>query len=223
MTGSWAGAMGHTQFIPTSFEAYAVDITGDGRRDIWSDDPSDALASTAAYLNRFKWRNGQPWGVEVRLPRGFDFARTNRTVKMSPAQWGQLGVRGTDGRAVPNYGTASLITPTGGNGPAFLVFRNLDVISRYNNAQAYMIGVGHLGDRIRGMGPLQVTFPAGERDLFRAERRELQQRLTSAGFNTSGIDGKVGPATRRAIRACQQAAGLPSDGYASLSLLQRLR
>jgi lytic murein transglycosylase len=224
MTGSWAGAMGHTQFIPTSFDAYAVDFTGDdGKRDIWSDDPSDALASTAAYLNRFRWRKGQPWGVEVRLPRGFDFARTERAVKMSPADWAGLGVRGVDGQAVPNYGTASLITPTGGNGPAFLVFRNFDVISRYNNAQAYMIGVGRLGDRLRGMGPLQTGFPANERDLFRAERRELQQRLTAAGFNTGGIDGKVGPATRRAIRAYQQAARLPADGYASLSLLERLR
>jgi len=223
MTGSWAGAMGHTQFIPTTFDAYAVDFTGDGRRDIWSDDPSDALASTAAYLKRFGWRKGQPWGVEVRLPAGFDFARTNRAVKMAPADWARLGVRGTDGREVPNYGTASLITPTGGRGPAFLVFRNFDVISRYNNAEAYMIGVGRLGDRLRGLGPLQTDFPAGERDLFRAERRELQQRLTAAGFNTGGIDGKVGPATRRAIRAYQNAARLPADGYASMSLLQRLR
>ena len=136
---------------------------------------------------------------------------------------GQLGVRGTNGQVVPNYGTASLITPTGGRGPAFLVFRNFDVISRYNNAEAYIIGAGHLGDRIRGMGPLQVSWPAGERNLFRAERRELQERLTRAGFNTNGVDGKVGPATRRAIRAYQQAAGMPADGFASLSLLQRLR
>ena len=223
MTGSWAGAMGHTQFIPTSYEAYAVDFTGDGRRDIWSDDPSDALASTAAYVSRFGWRKGQPWGVEVRLPQGFDFDRSNRAVKMSPARWGQLGVRGTDGRVVPNYGEAALITPTGARGPAFLVFRNFDVISRYNNAEAYIVGVGHLGDRIRGMGPLQTGWPQGERDLFRAERSELQQRLTAAGFSTAGVDGKIGPATRRAIRAYQQATGLPADGFASLSLLQRLR
>lgn len=223
MTGSWAGAMGHTQFVPTSYEAYAVDFTGDGRRDIWSDDPSDALASTAAYVSRFGWRKGQPWGVEVRLPQGFDFDRSNRAVKMSPARWGQLGVRGTDGRVVPNYGEAALITPTGARGPAFLVFRNFDVISRYNNAEAYIVGVGHLGDRIRGMGPLQTGWPQGERDLFRAERSELQQRLTAAGFSTAGVDGKIGPATRRAIRAYQQATGLPADGFASLSLLQRLR
>ena len=223
MTGSWAGAMGHTQFIPSTFDAYAMDFTGDRRRDIWSDDPSDALASTAAYLKRFGWRKGQPWGVEVRLPRGFDYGRSNRSVKMSPAQWGQLGVRGTNGQVVPNYGIASLITPTGGRGPAFLVFRNFDVISRYNNAEAYMIGVGRLSDRLRGMDRLHTPWPAGERELFRAERRELQQRLTATGYNTGGIDGKVGPATRRAIRAYQRAVGLPADGFASLSLLERLR
>jgi lytic murein transglycosylase len=223
MTGSWAGAMGHTQFIPTSYQAYAVDITGDGRRDIWADDPSDALASTAAYLGRFGWVKGQPWGVEVRLPSGFDYTKSGRSVTQSPASWGQLGVRGIDGNVVPNYGAASLITPTGAQGPTFLVFKNYDVISRYNNAQAYIIGVGHLGDRIRGMGPLQVAWPEGQRSLKRAERRELQQRLTNAGFSTGGVDGAIGPASRRAIRAYQQAQGLPEDGFASLGLLQRLR
>jgi lytic murein transglycosylase len=223
MTGSWAGAMGHTQFMPTSYEAYAVDITGDGRRDIWADDPSDALASTAAYFRRFGWRKGQPWGVEVRLPNGFDFGQTGRTVRRTPAAWGQGGVRGVDGQVVPNYGEASLITPTGAGGPAFLVFRNYDVISRYNNAEAYIIGVGHLGDRIRGMGPLQAAWPMGERRLRRAERVELQQRLTSAGFSTQGADGRVGPNTRAAIRAYQRSAGLAPDGHPSLSLLERLR
>ncbi len=220
MTGSWAGAMGHTQFIPTSYQAYAVDFTGDGRRDIWADDPSDALASTAAYLRRFSWRQGQPWGVEVLLPNGFDF---NQTSRRSPAAWGQLGVRGVDGQVVPNYGEASLIVPTGANGPAFLIFSNYRVISRYNNAQAYIIGVGHLGDRIRGMGPLRRPWPAEARGLRRAERVELQQRLTAAGFSTGGADGKIGPNSRAAIRAYQRSRGLPADGYASLQLLQSLR
>ncbi|WP_439154042.1 lytic murein transglycosylase [Yoonia sp.] len=223
LTGSWAGAMGHTQFIPTSYQAYAVDFTGDGRRDIWADDPSDALASTAAYLRRYGWQQGQPWGVEVRLPPGFDFEQTGRAVKRSPAAWTRQGVRGVDGQPVPNYGEASLITPTGAGGPAFLVFRNFDVIGRYNNAEAYIIGVGHLADRIRGMGPFQTAFPAGERGLLRAERVELQQRLTAAGFSTQGVDGRIGPNSRAAIKAYQRSRGIVPDGYASVSLLERLR
>ena len=223
MTGSWAGAMGHTQFIPTSYEAYAVDFTGDGRRDIWSDDPSDALASTAAYFRRFGWRKGQPWGVEVRLPRGFDFGQTGRSVTRSPADWARAGVVGTNGQPVPNYGDATLSTPTGAGGPAFLLFRNYDVIGRYNNAEADLIGVGHLSDRIRGAGPLQTAFPADERRLRRAERRELQQRLTDAGYSTRGVDGRIGPNSRAAIRAYQRSVGLPPDGHPSLGLLQRLR
>ena len=223
MTGSWAGAMGHTQFIPTSYEAYAVDFTGDGRRDIWADDPSDALASTAAYFRRFGWTRGQPWGVEVRLPSGFDFNQTGRSITRSPAEWARIGVVGVDNRPVPNYGDATLSTPTGAGGPAFLLFRNYDVISRYNNAEAYIIGVGYLGDRIRGAGPLQTSFPPEERRLRRAERRELQQRLTDAGFSTQGVDGRIGPNTRRAIRSYQQSVGLIPDGHPSLALLQRLR
>jgi lytic murein transglycosylase len=223
MTGSWAGAMGHTQFIPTSYEAYAVDFTGDGRRDIWSDDPTDALASTAAYFRRFGWRRGQPWGVEVILPRGFDYSQSARAVTRSPADWAGQGIRGIDGQPVRNFGNASLITPTGAGGPAFLVFRNFDVISRYNNAEAYIIGVGHLGDRIRGLGPLRASWPAGERQLRRSERRELQQRLTNAGFSTQGVDGRIGPNSRAAIRAYQRSQGLIPDGHASLDLLSRLR
>jgi lytic murein transglycosylase len=223
MTGSWAGAMGHTQFIPTSYEAYAVDFTGDGRRDIWADDPTDALASTAAYFRRFGWQKGQPWGVEVRLPDGFDFGQTGRSVTRSPAQWGQLGVAGVDGQPVPNYGNATLSTPTGAGGPAFLLFKNYDVIGRYNNAEAYIIGVGHLSDRIRGLGPLQAAFPADERRLRRAERTELQQRLTNVGYSTQGVDGRIGPNTRAAIQAYQRSVGLVPDGYPSLELLQRLR
>ena len=223
MTGSWAGAMGHTQFIPTSYEAYAVDFTGDGRRDIWSDDPSDALASTAAYLRRFGWQKGQPWGVEVLLPRGFDYGQSGKAVRRSPAAWAQQGVRGVDGQPVPNYGEAALITPTGAGGPAFLVFRNFDVIGRYNNAEAYIMGVGHLGDRIWGMPPLRAAFPPNERGLLRAERVELQQRLTAAGFSTGGVDGRIGPNSRAAIQAYQRSQGLPPDGYASVALLERLR
>lgn len=223
MTGSWAGAMGHTQFIPTSFLAYAVDGTGDGRRDIWADDPTDALASTAAYLRRFGWRAGQPWGVEVALPRGFDYAQASRDVKRLPSEWARAGVRGADGRAVPDHGRASVLLPAGARGAAFLIFDNFAVIERYNAADAYVIGVGHLADRLGGGGPIRAAWPEGDRALTYAERQEMQRRLTGAGFDTKGVDGKVGPLTIAAVRDFQRAAGMIPDGYASLALLQRLR
>ncbi len=223
MTGSWAGAMGHTQFIPTSYLAYAVDFRGDGKRDIWSDNPTDALASTAAYLDRFGWVKGMPWGVEVQLPRGFNYAQANRRIKKMPREWAALGVRGMNGRAVPDYGSASILLPAGAQGAAFMIFKNFDVIERYNTADAYVIGVGHLSDRIKGGGPIQSKWPRGDRALRFAERKELQQRLTSAGFSTQGVDGKVGPKTIDAIRAYQRSIGMAPDGYASMAILNRLR
>lgn len=223
MTGSWAGAMGHTQFIPTSYLDYAVDFTGDGKRDIWSDNPTDALASTAAYLARFGWVKGQPWGVEVKLPRSFDYAAANRKVTRSPAQWANLGVVGVDGNPVPNHGAASILLPAGGQGAVFMIFRNFEVIERYNAADAYVIGVGHLSDRIGGGVAIQADWPRGDRALTFAERQEMQRRLTAAGFSTQGVDGKIGPKTLEAVRAFQQSRGLTADGYASLSLLNRLR
>ena len=223
MTGSWAGAMGHTQFIPTSYLAYAVDFTGDGKRDIWSDDPSDALASTAAYLANFGWVKGQPWGVEVRLPSGFNYAEASRKLQRSPDAWAALGVRGVNGQPVPNYGRASILLPAGAQGAAFMIFKNFSVIERYNAADAYVIGVGHLSDRLGGAGPIQSGWPTGDRALKFAERKELQRRLTSAGFNTQGVDGKIGPLTIDAIRGFQRSIGVVPDGYASLDVLKRLR
>ncbi|MEL6452661.1 MAG: lytic murein transglycosylase [Pseudomonadota bacterium] len=223
MTGSWAGAMGHTQFIPTSYLDYAVDFTGDGRRDIWSEDPTDALASTAAYLARFGWVKGQPWGVEVTLPRNFDFANANRKVTRQPSAWARLGVMGVDGKAVPDYGAASILLPAGGQGAAFMIFKNFSVIERYNAADAYVIGVGHLSDRIGGGKKIQGDWPRGDRALTSAERKEMQRRLTAAGFSTQGVDGRIGPKTLEAVRAYQRSQGLAADGYASLSLLRRLR
>ena len=223
MTGSWAGAMGHTQFIPTSYLAYAVDFTGDGKRDIWSDDPSDALASTAAYLKRFGWVKGQPWGVEVKLPSNFDYGLASRKTQKSPAQWAQLGVVGVNGKAVQNFGSASILLPAGGQGAAFMIFKNFSVIERYNTADAYVIGVGHLSDRIKGGSKIQSEWPRGDRALTFSERKELQRRLTSAGFNTQGVDGKIGPLTIEAVRRYQRSAGLTPDGYPSLRLLSRLR
>ncbi|MBJ3763320.1 lytic murein transglycosylase [Maribius pontilimi] len=223
MLGSWAGAMGHTQFIPTSFIAYAVDFTGDGKRDIWGDNPADALASTAAYLSGFGWVTGQPWGVEVQLPDDFDYALAARSVKKLPSDWAGLGVTAVSGEPVDDYGEASILLPAGAAGVAFMTFPNFAVIERYNAADAYVIGVGHLADRIGGGDPFQAEWPRDERALSFDERVELQELLTAAGFNTRGADGKIGPNSITAIRGFQRARGLSPDGYASLSLLNTLR
>jgi len=223
MTGSWAGAMGHTQFIPTSYLAYAVDFAGDGRRDIWSDDPTDALASTAAYLSRSGWTRGQPWGVEVKLPAGFNMGQTGRGRTRSTADWAALGVRDMSGRAVPNHGPAAIIAPSGASGPAFMIFGNFGVIARYNNAESYVIGVGHLSDRLVGGPPIQGTFPPDAQGMTIADRQELQRKLTAAGFDTEGSDGVIGPKTRAAISAFQQSNGLAVTGEPTLALLEILR
>ncbi|MBL4812430.1 MAG: lytic murein transglycosylase [Rhodobacteraceae bacterium] len=223
MLGSWAGAMGHTQFIPTSYLALAVDFGGEGRRDIWRDDPTDALASTAHFLAQSGWQTGQPWGLEGRLPDGFDYGLAQRSVRHSPVYWAQLGVRAADGRPLRVQGKASILLPVGAAGPAFMIFGNFAAIERYNNAEAYVIGIGHLSDRLRGGGALRSTWPAGARPLSLAQRREMQGLLSEAGYSTKGVDGHLGPNTSSAIRTYQQAAGLAVDGYASLSLLERLR
>lgn len=188
MTGSWAGAMGHTQFIPTSYLAYAVDFTGDGRRDIWSEDPTDSLASTAAYLARAGWVRGQPWGGEAGTVSGTPVA------VLQPQ------------------------TP----GPRIAVFRNFQVIKRYNNSDSYAIGVGHLSDRIAGGAPFQASFGPDATGLRLEDRKELQRRLTSAGYDTQGADGVIGNNTKSAISEYQRAKGLPVSGEPSAELLRRL-
>jgi membrane-bound lytic murein transglycosylase B len=223
MTGSWAGAMGHTQFMPTSYLAHAQDFDGDGRRDIWGDDPTDALASAAAYLAHFGWTKGQPWGVEVRLPQGFDYAQTGERTKKAPADWAAMGVRDMDGRPVPDHGRASILLPAGARGAAFMIFDNFHVIERYNPADAYVIAVGHLADRIRGAAPIRAPWPREDRNLRFVEKQEMQERLTQAGFDTQGVDGIVGPNTIAAIREFQRTKGLTPDGYASYDILQKLR
>lgn len=223
MTGSWAGAMGHTQFIPTSFLAYAVDATGDGKRDIWSDNPADALASTAAYLARFGWRTGHPWAVEVHLPKGFDYSNSGSRVKKSVAEWTALGVRDVKGAKVGDYGRASILLPAGARGAVFMIFHNFQVIERYNQADAYVIGVGHLADRIGGGPAIQAGWPRGDRPLSFTQKKDMQRRLTSAGFDTFGADGIIGPNTIAAIKAFQTARGLAADGYPSSDVLDRLK
>jgi len=215
--------MGHTQFMPTSYLDHAVDFTGDGRRDIWGDDPTDALASTANYLREFGWTTGQPWGLEVTLPSGFDFAQSGERTKRNVGHWNAMGVRLSDGQMIPDHGQSSILLPAGAQGVALVIFDNFHVIERYNPADAYVIAVGHLADRISGGGAFRAGWPRGDRALSRAEREELQRRLTRAGFSTDGIDGVIGPNTIDALRRYQASRGLVADGYASPAILQRLR
>jgi membrane-bound lytic murein transglycosylase B len=223
MTGSWAGAMGHTQFIPTSYLEYAVDFTGDGRRDIWSDDPSDALASTAAYLSRSGWTRGLPWGMEVRLPGGFNAGLLGRGKGKSAASWTDIGVTEAAGGRLPGNASGSIIAPAGLGGPAFLLTSNFNTILRYNNAENYALGVGHLSDRLNGKPPLRAGFGPDATGMTIADRQDLQRRLTAAGFDTDGSDGVIGAKTRAAISAYQASAGLPVTGEPTLDLLRRLR
>ena len=223
MRGSWAGAMGHTQFMPTSYLTYAEDYNRDGRRDIWGDDPADALASTAAYLAHFGWTSGQPWGMEVILPDGFDFTNSSERVKKSVSEWMRLGVRDINGDRIADYGPASVLVPAGADGAAFLIFDNFHVLERYNTADAYVIGVGHLADRIMGGAAIQATWPRGDRALSFDEKRELQQLLLDRGFDPHGVDGIMGPDTIAAIRAYQASVGQVPDGYASIRLIEQLR
>lgn len=223
MRGSWAGAMGHTQFMPTSWWDHAVDFNGDGRRDIWADDPGDALASTAAYLAHFGWTAGQPWGLEITLPPDFDYNQTTERVKKPVAEWAAMGVVPVAGGDLPEGGIASVLLPGGARGAAFLIFSNFAVIEKYNTADAYVIAVGHLADRLRGGPPIKASWPRELRALTRDERMELQTRLATAGFDPKGVDGRIGPNTIAAVKAYQTANALVPDGYASLEILERLR
>ena len=221
MVGSWAGAMGHTQFIPTSYLAYAVDFTGDGRRDIWGEDPTDSLASTAAYLAKSGWTRGLPWGMEVVLPAGFNAGLLGRGKGQSAEAWAAQGVRSADGRALA--GGSIIAGGNGGGAPYFLLTQNFATILRYNNAQNYAIGVGHLSDRLLGRGPVQAAFGPDATGMTQADRQELQRLLTARGFDTGGSDGVIGTKTREAISAFQASQGLPVTGEPSLELLRRLR
>jgi membrane-bound lytic murein transglycosylase B len=223
MTGSWAGAMGHTQFIPTTYEAYAVDFDGDGRRDLWNS-PADAIGSAANYLKKAGWVSGTAWGYEVLLPQDFDYALAGDGESRTISAWKKLGLVRARGEDFPRPGdNAELITPVGANGPAFLLVRNHFVIKRYNNATAYSLAVGLLADRLRGEGDLVRPWPANERLLTADESIEVQQHLARAGLYDGKIDGKLGPGSRAAIRAWQSGRGLPADGFAGVQLLQTLR
>jgi lytic murein transglycosylase len=218
MLGSWAGAMGQTQFMPSSFMKYAVDGNRDGVRDIWSSVP-DAMASTANYLRQQGWQPGLPWGHEVVLPKGFDF----RHLKQDFARWQALGLRRPDGKALPRSGEATLFLPGGADGPAFLVTANYDVIKTYNSSDAYAMGVAHLGDRLLGGLPIQGAWPKDQPMLDKDQRRELQERLAGLGFYDGNADGKLGSKTREAVRNFQLRRGLTPDGYANVAVLRELR
>ncbi|WP_225781543.1 lytic murein transglycosylase [Xenophilus sp. Marseille-Q4582] len=221
MIGSWAGAMGQTQFLPSVFLAHAVDADGDGRRDIWGSMP-DVIASTANFLRHEGWQPGQPWGVEVQLPPGFDVARADGELRQSAAQWAAEGVRRVDGAALPDLPDAALLLPAGARGPAFLVGANFRTLLRYNNATSYALGVGLLAQRLAGGPGVQAAWPRELTPLRREEVRALQQALHARGFDSGTPDGVVGRATRAALRAWQRSAGLPPDGYPTVQLLEQL-
>jgi membrane-bound lytic murein transglycosylase B len=221
MTGSWAGAMGHTQFIPTTYEAYAVDYDGDGRRDIWNSH-ADALASAANYLNEMGWDSGKTWGYQVTLPRGFNL--NNGGKARSLASWRKLGVQRVGGSSFPRPGEeATLLAPAGRDGPAFLMLKNFRVLKRYNNADAYALAVGHLADRLKGFGPFEGEWPASALELDQTKRMELQRLLAARGFYEGDIDANLGSGSQRAIRAYQASIGAEVTGEPSMRLLQQLR
>lgn len=216
LKGSWAGAVGHTQFMPSNVLSLAVDFDGDGQAALWARDPTDALASTAAFLATWGWGSG-PWGIEVTLPVGFDWTLVGERVKKPSTDWAALGVQGD----LPDC-EASLLAPAGHRGATFLICPNFHAIEAYNPADAYVIAVGHLSDRLKGGGPIRAPWPRDLRALTLPERIALQQGLTRAGFDAKGADGKIGPNTQRAIRAFQGARGLTPDGFASPELLPLL-
>jgi lytic murein transglycosylase len=222
LTGSWAGAFGQTQFMPTTYQRLAVDLDGDGRRDV-VDSVADAVGSTANFLRAAKWHNGTPWGYEVRLPRGFNVAAAGRKNKHAVGHWSALGVTRVDGRPLSGEGPAGIIAPAGVNGPAFLVTKNFDAIYSYNAAESYGLAIAVLSDRLRGRPGVQADWPTDDPPLSRAERRDLQVRLTRRGFDVGEPDGKVGQKTRDAIKAVERELGMPQTGRPGGKVLEALR
>jgi lytic murein transglycosylase len=225
ITGSWAGAFGHTQFMPTTYQRIAVDFDGDGRRDLVGSIP-DALGSTANYLKKSGWRSGQPWGYEVKLPAGFNAAGAGRTNRKPLSQWLAQGIARVDGAGIDLAGDtpAALLLPAGTGGPAFLVFKNFDAIYSYNAAESYALAIAHLADRLRGGGAFATAWPTDDPGIGRAERRELQTLLLARGHAIGEADGMIGTLTRRAIAEEQKRLGItPADGRAGQRILAALR
>ena len=226
LKGSWAGAMGHTQFIPTTYLAYAIDDDGDGRRDIWGN-LADVFASTANYLSASKYSHGDAWGAEVRLPGGFDYAMADAKVKKPLVEWASSGLAPVRGESLldqhdPNA-RARLILPAGASGPAFLVFGNFEAILKYNRSTAYALAVSLLSERAGGADKGVVTlWPRDDRPLALSERKALQQALKDRGYDPGPVDGIIGAGTKAALRRWQAANGLPADGYASAAILMAI-
>lgn len=221
MVGSWAGAFGHGQFMPSTFRRSAVDMDGDGRRDIVGSIP-DALGSIGNYLKGAGWVNAEPWGYEVTLPKGFS-GPSGRSNRHDLSQWKQLGIRRVGNKPLTGPDRAALLLPAGTQGPAFLVFTNYNAIHAYNNSESYALAIAHLADRLQGGGPIVAAWPTDERMLSRAERVELQLWLTERGFYSGAADGILGSRTVEAIKAFQSSAGMAADGYASSRVLAALR
>ena len=220
LIGSWAGAFGHTQFMPSTFLRFAVDMDGDGRRDVVSSVP-DALGSTANYLRSSGWQSGQPWGFEVTVPKDYS-GPTGRKAKQSMTYWAGRGVKRVDGKPLGS-GTAGLIQPAEAGGPAFLVTGNFDALFAYNASISYALAIAHLSDRLRGGGPFVTPWPTDDPGLTRAERRELQTLLTRRGYDIGPADGAIGEKTRQAIADVQTKTGMTRDGRPGTKLLNLLR
>ena len=222
MQGSWAGAMGQLQFMPSTFVHFAVDQNGDGRKDIWATLP-DIFGSAANFLASSGWQKNKTWGQEVRLPDKFDLSLADLKIKKTLKQWQELGVSGMDGRGLaPADDIASLILPAGVSGPAFLVFQNYRTILRWNRSHLYAIAVGHLADRLAGHAPLVSQRPLNDRPLHRTDVMKIQRLLADQGFDPGSVDGIVGVRTRMAIKGFQRVNQLPVDGYPSEDLLDLL-
>lgn len=220
--GSWAGAFGHTQFMPSTYQRLAVDFDGDGRRDLVASIP-DALASTAHFLARGGYKAGQPWGYEVTLPAGLDASGAGRRNKRALEHWRAAGLKPAAGGELSGPGPAGLLLPAGPRGPAFLVFGNFDAIYGYNAAESYALAIAHLADRLKGGGPFATAWPTDDPGLSREQRRELQRLLAARGHPIGEVDGMLGSASRTAIKAEQQRLGHVADGRAGQKLLKALR
>ncbi|WP_151837434.1 lytic murein transglycosylase [Acinetobacter ursingii] len=227
LKGSWAGAFGHTQFMPSTYERLAVDFDGDGRRDLVSSVP-DALASTANFLKQAGWQTGMPWGFEVKIPENISISGEGRRNKKPLSSWEQRGVTRVDGSALVQGNLslstpAGLMTPAGANGPAFLVFKNFDAIYSYNAAESYGLAIAHLSDRLKGAGPFVSSWPTDDLGTSRAERREIQRYLVSRGYDIGEVDGLIGDKSRQAIRQEQTRLGLNPTGRAGQQILKAIR